>query len=218
MNGTFTCKWLGASCPTGTNSGTSVARKPSAPRFVKRMSNEASITVNQEGVKSFAAALWSPQQYEIFIDDQKIGVLNGYTNHKTQAISSGTHSVYVRAYARNSVSFARVYGYSQTLEVNVSPGEDKTFSCGLIKGPPARKPLILIAALITLLLFLGLGPIGDLPQRTRYAAAMVMALVTMACSWYGYSSAPGTTIYLKEAWMSPDRSSTEGTVKPNLSD
>ena len=29
-------------------------------------------------------------------------------------------------------------------------------------------------------------------------SAMVMALVTMACSWYGHSSRPGTTIYLKE--------------------
>ena len=102
------------------------------------MGNEASITVNQEGVKSFAAALWNPQHYEIFIDDQEIGVLNGYTNHKTCAISSGPHSVYVRAYARNSVSFTRVYGYSQTLEVNVSPGEDKRVSCGRMKGPPCE--------------------------------------------------------------------------------
>jgi hypothetical protein len=34
------------------------------------MSDETSITVNQEGVNSFAAALSNPQQYEIFIDDQ----------------------------------------------------------------------------------------------------------------------------------------------------
>jgi hypothetical protein len=27
---------------------------------------------------------------------------------------------------------------------------------------------------------------------------VLLALVTMACSWYGHSSAPGTTIYLKE--------------------
>jgi hypothetical protein len=163
------------------------------------MSDETSITVNQEGVNSFAAALWNPQQYEIFIDDQKIGELDGYTNHKTCAISPGRHSAYVRAYARNSVSFTRVYGYSQTLEVTVSRGEDKRFSCGRMKGPPARKPLVLTAALITVLLFLGPGPIGDLPQRTRYASAMVMALVTMACSWYGHLATPGTTIYLKEA-------------------
>jgi hypothetical protein len=104
------------------------------------MSDETSITVNQEGVNSFAAALWNPQQYEIFIDDQKIGELDGYTNPKTCAISPGPHSVYVRACARNSVSFTRVYGYSQTLEVTVSRGEDKR---------------------------------GDLPQRTRYASAMV---------------------------------------------
>ena len=90
-------------------------------------------------------------------------------------------------------------GHAATVEVNVSPGEDKRFSRGRMKGPPARKPLILTAALITVLLFLGLGPIGDLPQRTRYAATMVMALVTMACSWYGHSSTPGKTIYLKEA-------------------
>ena len=162
------------------------------------MSNQSSITVNQDGVNSFAAALWNPQEYEIFIDDQKIGLLDGYTNQETCAISPGPHSVYVRAYARNSVSFTRVYGYSQTLEVTVSPGENKRFSCGRMKGPPARKPLVLTAALITVLLFLGLGPIGDFPQRTRYAATMVMALVTMACSWYGHSSTPGTTIYLKE--------------------
>jgi hypothetical protein len=72
------------------------------------MSNQASITVNQDGVKSFAAALWNPQQYEIFIDDQKVGLLNGYTNRKTCAISSGRHSIYVRAYARDSVSSTRV--------------------------------------------------------------------------------------------------------------
>jgi hypothetical protein len=156
------------------------------------MSDETSITVNQEGVNSFAAALWNSQQYEIFIDDQKIGGLDGYTSHKTCAISPGRHSVYVRAYARNSVSFTRVYGYSQTLEVTVSRGEDKRFSCGRMKGPPARKPLVLTAALITVLLFLGPGPIGDLPQRTRYASAMVMALVTMACSWYGHLATPGT--------------------------
>jgi hypothetical protein len=41
------------------------------------MSSEASITVIQEGVNSFAAALWNPQQYEIFIDDQNVGVLDG---------------------------------------------------------------------------------------------------------------------------------------------
>jgi hypothetical protein len=99
------------------------------------MINETSMTVNQEDVKSFAAALWNPQQYEIFIDDQEIGVLTGYTNHKTYAISTGPHSVYVRAYACNSVLFTRVYRYSRTLEVNVSPGEDKRFSCGLAKGP-----------------------------------------------------------------------------------
>jgi hypothetical protein len=46
------------------------------------MSNEAFITVNQQGVKSFAAALWNPQQYEIFTDDQKIGVLDGYINRR----------------------------------------------------------------------------------------------------------------------------------------
>jgi hypothetical protein len=160
--------------------------------------DETSITVNQEGVNSFAVALWNPQQYEIFIDDQKIGELDGYTNHKTCAISPGRHSVYVRAYARNSASFTRVYGCSQTLEVNVSPGEHKRFSCGRMKGPPARKPLTLAAALITVLLFLGLGPIGDLPQRTRYASATVMAVVTMACSWYGHSSIPGSMIYQKE--------------------
>jgi hypothetical protein len=163
------------------------------------MGTEASITVNQEGVRSFASALWNAQEYEIFIDDQKVGVLNGYQNHNTCAISSGPHSIYVRAYARDSASITRVYGYSQTLDVNLSPGENKRLFCGVVKGPPLRKVLILSGASISLLLFIGLGPISDIPQRTRYASAMVAALITMACSWYGHSSTPGASIYLKEA-------------------
>ena len=163
------------------------------------VSNEASITVDQEGVKSLASALLNAQSYEIFIDDRKVGVLDGYQIHKTCSISPGPHSVYVRAYARSSVTITRVYGYSQTLNVNLSPGENRRFSCGLVKGPPLRKPLILTTALITILLAVGLGPISHIPERTRYASAMLMALITLACSWYGHSSTPGKSIYLKEA-------------------
>jgi hypothetical protein len=162
------------------------------------MSNEASITVNQVDVKSFAAALWNPQEYEIFIDGRKVGILNGYQNQNTCPVSAGPHSVYVRAYTRNSVTITRIYGLSQTLEVNLSAGENKRFSCGRVKGPPLRKPLILTSAAITLLLFLGLGPVSDIPVRTRYASTMVMAVITMACSWIGHSSTPGTSVYLKE--------------------
>jgi hypothetical protein len=44
---------------------------------------------------------------------------------------------------------------------------------------------------------------GSTGEFERYfyneiTSAMVMAVVTMACSWYGHSSTPGTTIYLKE--------------------
>ena len=123
--------------------------------------------MNQVDVKSFAAVFWNPQEYEIYIDDRKVGLLNGYQNQKTCPISPGPHSVYVRAYARNSVTITRVYGLSQTLEVNVSAGANKRFSCGRAKGPPLRKPV-----------------------RTRYASTMVMALITMACSWIGHSSSP----------------------------
>ena len=163
------------------------------------MSNEGSITVNQVDVKSFAAALWNPQEYEIYIDDRKVGLLNGYQNQKTCPISTGPHSVYVRAYARNSVTITRVYGLSQTLDVNISAGEDKRVSFGIVKGPPARKPLILTTASVTVLLFLGIGPIRYIPEHTRYLSTLIMALITMACSWYGHSSTPGSSIYLKEA-------------------
>lgn len=161
-------------------------------------SNEASIIVNQVGVDSLPSKLLNPQEYEIFIDDQKVGVLNGYTNRKACAISPGSHSIYVRAYARNSVTITRVYGYSQTLDVSLSAGETKSFSCGIVKGPPLRKVLIFTSLAITIVLLLGLGPISQIPQRTRYLAVMVMALITMACSWYGHSFVPGSTIYLKE--------------------
>lgn len=163
------------------------------------MSNGASITVNQEGVGSFASALFNAQEYEIFIDDRKVGVLNGYQNSKKCSISPGPHSIYVRAYARNSVAITRVYGLSQTLDVNISAGEDKRVSCGIMKGPPARKPLILTTASVTVLLFLGIGPLRYIPEHTRYLFALIMALITMACSWYGHSSTPGSSIYLEEA-------------------
>jgi hypothetical protein len=53
------------------------------------MSNEGSVTVNQVDAKSFAAALWNPPEYEIYIDDRKVGLLNGYQNQKTFPISPG---------------------------------------------------------------------------------------------------------------------------------
>jgi hypothetical protein len=163
------------------------------------MSTEASITVVQEGIKSIASAIWNPQECEIFIDGRKVGVLNGYQNRNTCPASPGPHSIYVRAYARDSATITRVYGYSLTLSVNLAPGENKRFGCGVVKGPPLRKGLILTTAVITVLLFVGLGPLSYLPARTRYTATLVMALVTIACSWYGYSSTPGAAIYLKEA-------------------
>jgi hypothetical protein len=158
-----------------------------------------SITVNQEGIKSFASALLNAQEYEIFIDDQNVGVLNGYRNGDTCATAPGTHSIYVRAYARNSVSITRVYGYGQTLEVQLSPGENKRFPCGIVRGPLARKPLVLTSAFITILLALGLGPVSHIPERTRHASTLVMSVVTMASSWHGHSSVPGKSIHFTEA-------------------
>lgn len=162
------------------------------------MSEETSITVIQEGVDSLASALLNAQQYEIFIDAHRVGVLNGYQNRKTCVVPAGLHSVYVRAYARASVTITRVYGYSRKLEVNVSPGENKQLFCGVVKGPPIRRYLIFGGLLITVLLAAGLGSIGHITQRIRYAVVMAAALLTLASSWYGYSSAPGSSIYLRE--------------------
>jgi len=171
--------------------------------FGERMSeddlNGASITVNQDGIKSFFSALINPQHYEIFIDNQKAGELTGYTTRSTSQLAPGRHSIYVRVYARDSVSVTRVYGYSQTLDVELSPGERKSFSCGLLPGPPLRKWLIFGGLLITLVLALAPMPPGLLTPRARYALVMAMALMTIAFSWYGYSSKPGANIYLKEA-------------------
>ncbi|MGB0022448.1 MAG: hypothetical protein WBP65_11605, partial [Candidatus Sulfotelmatobacter sp.] len=123
----------------------------------------------------------------------------GYQSRKTSQVSPGTHSLYVRAYARDSVSITRVYGYSLTLEVKLVAGESKTFSRGVVKGPSARKYLIFTGVLLTLLLAIGVGPIGQFPQRTRYLLVMITAATTIACSWYGYSSVPVKNIYLKES-------------------
>ncbi len=161
--------------------------------------NGASITVNQDGIKSFFSALINPQHYEIFIDDRKVGELTGYTTRNTTQLPPGRHSIYVRVYARDSVSVTRIYGYSQTLDVELSSGERKSFSCGLLPGPPLRKWLIFGGLLITLVLVFAPMPADLLTPRARYALIMSMALVTIAVSWYGYSSKPGVNIYLKEA-------------------
>ncbi len=161
--------------------------------------NNASITVHQDGIKSFFSALINPQHYEIFIDDRKVGELTGYRTRNTTNLAPGPHSIYVRAYARDSVTITRVYGYSQTLEVELWPGERRSFSCGLMPGPPLRKWLIFGGLLLTLVLAFAPLPEGLLAPRARYALIMAMALVTIAASWYGYSSKPGVNIYLKEA-------------------
>lgn len=161
--------------------------------------SNASITVHQDGIKSFFSALINPQHYEIFIDNQKVGELTGYQSKSITSLAPGRHSVYVRAYARDSVTITRVFGYSETLDVEVSTGECKSLSCGLLPGPPLRKWLVFGGLLITLLLVFAPLPQGLLAPRARYALVMAMALVTVAVSWFGYSSEPGANIYLKEA-------------------
>jgi len=37
----------------------------------------SSIIINQDGINSLVSKLFDPQEYEIFSDDQKVGVLNG---------------------------------------------------------------------------------------------------------------------------------------------
>jgi hypothetical protein len=161
--------------------------------------DHASISFNQDGIRGLGSALMNAQSYELFVDGKQVGILDGYRSTKDCIALPGSHSVYVRAYARDSVSITRVYGYSQTLDINLAAGEKKTLSCGLMPGPPLRKYLIFGGLLITMLLLSGLGPIGNIPLHTRYVLVMVMALVTMACSWYGHSSKPEANIYLKEA-------------------
>ena len=161
--------------------------------------NEASIIVNQDGIKSFGSALINAQTYEIFVDDQKVGELDGYRRQHIVPLPAGAHSVYVRAYARDSVSITRVYGYSRCYDVSLAPGENKTFSCGVLPGPPMRKYLIFGGVLIALLLMLAVDPSGQFAQRTRWIIVAVVAAAALASSWLGHSSKPRANIYLKEA-------------------
>lgn len=163
------------------------------------MAESASLTVNQDGIKSFLYALFAAQSYDVFIDGRTVGVLDGYHATLTSQVSPGPHSVYVRAYARNSVSLTRVYGYSKELEVELAAGEHKVFSCGRMPGPPLRGPLIFIGLALTFFLWFGPGPIARLPVREHNLVVAGMALVTYACGWIGYSTKRGATIYLKEA-------------------
>jgi hypothetical protein len=162
------------------------------------MLNEASIIVNQDGIRNFGSALINAQTYEIFIDEQKVGELNGYHSQQIVPLALGTHSIYVRAYARDSVSVTRTYSCSQRYDVELAPGDNKTFSCGLIPGPPARGHLIFGGVLLALVLWIGPGPLAQLTHRTRSILVTLVAGLTLAGSWYGYSSKPGANIYLKE--------------------
>lgn len=160
--------------------------------------NQAAIIVNQDGIKSFVSALINAQVYEIFVDDRNVGKLNGYRSQQIIPLAAGAHSIYVRAYARDSVSVTRVYGYSQNLDVELAPGDNKRFSCGVVPGPPARKYVIFAGILIALLFWLGPGPIGHIAPRTRWSLVAVVCAAALASSWLGYSSKPGANIYLKE--------------------
>ena len=161
------------------------------------VSSDASITFIMDGIRGFGSALLNAQSYELFVDEQKVGVLDGYNHLQICITTAGPHSIYVRAYARDSASVTRVYGYSQTLDINLSAGERKNLYCGVVPGPPLRKYLIFGGVLITILLLLGVGPVGSLPLRTRYILVTVMAALTLAGSWYGYSLKPGANIYLR---------------------
>lgn len=158
----------------------------------------ASIVVTQDGITSFASGLLNAQEYEIFVDDQKIGVLNGYHPRRTCSVSPGPHSVYVRAYSRSSTSLVRPYGYSQNVNVDLYAGETKRFSCGIAKGSALRRMMIFAGAFITILLFAGFGPVTELSNHTRYEYSAIAALLTVACAWIGHSPVPGANIYLRE--------------------
>lgn len=158
----------------------------------------AAIVVTQDGITSFASALLNAQEYEIFVDDQKIGVLNGFHSRRTCSVSPGAHSVYVRAYSRNSPSLVRPYGYSQSIDVNLHAGETRNFSCGLARGSALRKGLIFAGIFITILLFGGFGPVTDLPNHVRYEYSAIAGLLTLACAWIGHSPIPGANIYLRD--------------------
>ena len=161
--------------------------------------NEAAIIVDQDGIKSFASALINAQVYEIFVDDQKVGALDGYHSQQIIPLQAGAHSVYVRAYARDSVMVTRVYGYSGRIDVELVPGDNKRFSCGVVPGPPLRKYGIFGGVLAALVMLFGVGPLGLIPQRTRWILVMIASAAALISSWYGYSTKPGANVYLREA-------------------
>jgi len=168
-------------------------------------SNQASVTVIQDGIKSYWSALVNAQHYDIFVDHKIVGLLNGYTSRTTCALPPGTHSICLRAYARSSATPTRVYECSETLALDLSPGEHKTLFCGLMPGPPFRRWSILGGGtLIAIVLVLGLGPIRVVEEQTRYAIAAGVAVLVLASSWYGYSVKPGSTIYLRETSSAPE--------------
>ena len=153
--------------------------------------------VRTESSPSFSALI-NPQHYEVFIDNLVAGELTGYRTSIGKQLAPGPHSIYVRAYARDSVSITRIYSYSATFDMELSAGERRSFSCGLTPEPPLRKWLIFGGLILSLLLALVPLPVGWLGLRGRYALVMTTALLTVAVSWYGYSFKRGANIYLKE--------------------
>lgn len=158
--------------------------------------SDAVIVVDQDGIKSFFSALINPQHYEIFVDGRKAGELTGYQTRSATHLAPGKHSIYVRAYARDSVTITRTFSYSETVDVELSAGERRSFTCGLIPGPPLRTFFIFGGLFITILvLFI---PAAYLTLRTRNTVVTLMALAILAFSWYGYSTKPGANIYLRQ--------------------
>jgi len=155
--------------------------------------------LRESRVRVFASYSSTPKSMKYFIDDREgFGVLT-VTRILKIAQSPQVASIYVRAYARNSVAIPRVYGLSQTLDVNNMRVKINAF-CGIVKGPPARVFPFLLLAVQSLSTFLGIGPSSAIFRSTHAIYPLLIhGLITMACSWYDIHRHPGHPSTLRKA-------------------
>ena len=177
------------------------------------MVKQANLTiVRQDYARSaFEKFARTPNDFDVFVDEVKFGVLKLDTEQAMFRVPAGRHAIYLKT----PQGYFGVAGnipssncdVSQTLQIELFEGEYKTLFCGHIKKPTPQRFLmgaLLIASIILFLVPASFLPAG-ISEREKSVFVMVCCATVLALAWYGHSSTAGREIFLREDHNPPAR-------------
>lgn len=177
------------------------------------MAEKANITIIRQdyarsGFEKFAR---TPNEFDLIVDEIKVGTLKIDARQATFQIPSGRHSIYLRTpegyYGAGSNIPNGKYDLSKTLQIQLFEGEHKTLVCGSIQKPGAQRLLMgtmIIATLVLLCVPVSALP-GNISEQAKHFLVVALALAAIALAWYGHSSTAGSEIFLAENYDASSR-------------